>query len=79
MTKKSLLFIGALALSTVSFASTKSYEILIVTPTQAGAMQLDRRRVSAPGGRLQRHLHQHRHQALVRGPGDRSKPPKSTR
>jgi hypothetical protein len=40
MTKKSLLFIGALALSTVSFASSKSYEILIVTPTQAGAMQL---------------------------------------
>jgi hypothetical protein len=40
MTKKSLLFIGALALSTVSFASTKSYEVLIVTPTQAGATQL---------------------------------------
>jgi|SRR5580700_3495122 hypothetical protein len=40
MTKQSLLFIGALALSTVSFASTKSYEILIAAPTQAGAMQL---------------------------------------
>jgi hypothetical protein len=40
MTKQSLLFIGALALSTISIASAKSYEILIGTPTQAGRMQL---------------------------------------
>jgi hypothetical protein len=40
MTKKSLLFIGALALSTVAFGSTKSYEILLATPAQAGQMQL---------------------------------------
>lgn len=40
MTKQSLLFIGALALSTLSFASTKSYEILILAPTQAGGTQL---------------------------------------
>lgn len=40
MTKKSLLFIGALALSTLSFASTKSYEIMLANPAQAGLMQL---------------------------------------
>jgi len=40
MTKKSLLFIGALALSTVAFAGPKSYEIVIIAPTQAGAAQL---------------------------------------
>lgn len=40
MTKKSLLFIGALALSTVAFASPKSYEILLTSATRAGAVQL---------------------------------------
>ena len=40
MTKKSLLLIGALALSTVAFAAPKSYEIQLITPAQAGKMQL---------------------------------------
>ncbi|HTX36247.1 MAG TPA: hypothetical protein VME43_14555 [Bryobacteraceae bacterium] len=40
MTKKSLLFIGALALSTVAFASPKSYQIVLTSPTQAGSAQL---------------------------------------
>lgn len=40
MTKQSLLFIGALALSTVAFAAPKSYSILLLTPTQAGNTQL---------------------------------------
>jgi hypothetical protein len=40
MTKKSLLFAGALALSTICMASQKSYEILLPKTTQAGAMQL---------------------------------------
>ncbi len=40
MTKKSLLFVGALALSTISIASAKSYEILLPKTTQAGQMQL---------------------------------------
>src|SRR5690348_11661852 len=40
MTKKSLLFAGALALSTICMASPKSYEILLPKQTQAGVMQL---------------------------------------
>ena len=40
MTKKSLLFIGALALSAVAFASPKSYQIVLIAPTQAGSTQL---------------------------------------
>jgi hypothetical protein len=40
MTKKSLLFLGALALSTVAFASSKSYDIVLTAPTQAGGNQL---------------------------------------
>ncbi len=40
MTKKSLLFIGALALSTVAFANPKSYEILLTSPTQTGNVKL---------------------------------------
>lgn len=40
MTKKSLLFIGALTLSTLAFASPKSYDILLAAPAQAGQMQL---------------------------------------
>lgn len=40
MTKTSLLFLGALALSTVAFASPKSYEILLTSATHAGANQL---------------------------------------
>jgi hypothetical protein len=40
MTKKSLLFIGVLALSTISIASAKSYEILLPATTQAGSVQL---------------------------------------
>ncbi len=40
MTKQSLLFIGALALSTVAFASSKSYDVLLTAPTQAGSSQL---------------------------------------
>jgi hypothetical protein len=40
MTKTSLLFLGALALSTLAMASPKSYEILLAAPTQAGATQL---------------------------------------
>lgn len=40
MTKKALLFAGALALSTLSIASAKSYEILLSKPTQAGQTQL---------------------------------------
>jgi hypothetical protein len=40
MTKKSLLFIGALALSTLSFAGAKSYEILLPYATEAGTVTL---------------------------------------
>jgi hypothetical protein len=40
MTKKSLLFISALALSTISIASAKSYEILLPTTTEAGSTEL---------------------------------------
>jgi len=40
MTKKSLLFLGALALSTVALAGTKSYEIQLIAPVQAGSTQL---------------------------------------
>jgi hypothetical protein len=40
MTKQTLLFIGALALSTVAFAAPKSYEIQLAAPAQAGQMQL---------------------------------------
>ena len=40
MTKQSLLFIGALALSTVAFAGPKSYDIVLFAPTQAGSNQL---------------------------------------
>ena len=40
MTKKSMLFLGALALATVSFASPKSYDILLTSATRAGATQL---------------------------------------
>ncbi len=40
MTKKSLLFIGALALSTVAFGSTKSYDILLTAPARTGNVQL---------------------------------------
>jgi len=40
MTKKSLLFLGALALSSVAFAGPKNYEIQLIAPTQAGSMHL---------------------------------------
>jgi len=40
MTKKAMLFLGALALATVSFASPKSYQILLVNPAQAGSTTL---------------------------------------
>jgi len=40
MTKQAMLFLGALALATVSFASPKSYQILLISPTQAGATTL---------------------------------------
>jgi len=40
MTIKALLFTGALALSTITMASAKSYEILLPKATQAGQMQL---------------------------------------
>ena len=40
MTIKSLFCIGALALSTLAMAKTKSYEILLVNPAQAGSNQL---------------------------------------
>ncbi len=40
MTKKSLLFLGTLALAAVAFAGPKSYNILLIAPTQAGANQL---------------------------------------
>jgi hypothetical protein len=40
MTKKSLLFIGALALSSMAFANPKNYEILLTAPTQTGNVQL---------------------------------------
>jgi len=40
MTKKSLLFIGALALATLAFAGPKSYDIVLRTTTEAGSMQL---------------------------------------
>jgi len=40
MTKTSLLFLGALALSTVALAGPKSYEILLTAPAQAGNVRL---------------------------------------
>jgi hypothetical protein len=40
MTKSSVLFLGALALATITFANSKSYDILLTSPTQAGAMRL---------------------------------------
>jgi hypothetical protein len=40
MTKKSLLIIAALALSTVAFGRSKSYDILLTAPAQAGQNQL---------------------------------------
>ncbi len=40
MTKQSLLFIGALALSTLAFAGPKSYDIVLFAPAQAGSNQL---------------------------------------
>jgi hypothetical protein len=40
MTTQSLLFLGALALSTAAFASPKSYEILLSAPTRTGNVQL---------------------------------------
>jgi hypothetical protein len=40
MTKKSLLFIGALALSTISIASAKSYDVVLSKAVRAGASQL---------------------------------------
>ncbi|HXS95082.1 MAG TPA: hypothetical protein VN736_10785 [Candidatus Limnocylindrales bacterium] len=40
MTTKNFIAIAALALSTLSIASAKSYEILLPTATQVGAVQL---------------------------------------
>ncbi|HXS94937.1 MAG TPA: hypothetical protein VN736_10050 [Candidatus Limnocylindrales bacterium] len=40
MTTKNFVAIAALALSTLSIASAKSYEILLPTATQVGAVQL---------------------------------------
>jgi hypothetical protein len=40
MTMKSILLTGALALSSVAFAGTKSYNIVLTNPTQAGSLQL---------------------------------------
>jgi hypothetical protein len=40
MTMKSILMVGVLALSTLSLASAKSYEITLSSPSKVGAMQL---------------------------------------
>jgi hypothetical protein len=40
MTKQTLIFLGALALSTVAFAAPKSFDIQLIAPTQAGHAQL---------------------------------------
>jgi len=40
MIKKSLLLIGVVSLSTLAFAGTKSYDIVLRTPTKAGAVML---------------------------------------
>jgi len=52
MTKKALLFAGSLALAAVAFASPKSYEIVLISATRAGATQLaaGQYRVQLQGG-----------------------------
>jgi hypothetical protein len=40
MTAKSLLIVGALGLSSVAFAGTKSYDIILNNPTKAGTTEL---------------------------------------
>ena len=40
MTMKSILVVGVLALSTLSFASTKTYEITLSSPSKIGTTQL---------------------------------------
>jgi hypothetical protein len=40
MTKKSLLVLGLVSLSSLALAGTKSYEIVLDTPAKAGALQL---------------------------------------
>ena len=40
MTAKSLLMIGALGISSLAFAGTKSYTITLNNPTKAGGMEL---------------------------------------
>jgi len=40
MTKKLLLWVGVLALSTVAIVSAKSYELVFSGPTKAGSVQL---------------------------------------
>jgi hypothetical protein len=40
MTKKSLLLIGFVSLSTLAIAGTKSYDIVLDTPAKAGAVML---------------------------------------
>lgn len=40
MTMKSIILTGALALSSVAFAGTKSYDIVLTGPVQAGSTQL---------------------------------------
>jgi len=40
MTMKSIILTGALALSSIAFAGTKSYDIVLTGPVQAGSTQL---------------------------------------
>jgi hypothetical protein len=40
MTAKSLLIVGALGLSSLAFAGTKSYDIILNSPAKAGATEL---------------------------------------
>lgn len=40
MTAKSLIIVGALTLSSLGIASTKSYDIVLVAPAKAGATEL---------------------------------------
>ena len=40
MTKKLLLWVGTLTLSTVAIVSAKTYELVLSTPVQAGSAQL---------------------------------------
>jgi hypothetical protein len=40
MTAKSLLIVGALGLSSFAFAGTKSYDIILSSPTMAGTTEL---------------------------------------